>query len=505
MGKNPHLRRSRSWRDISALMSKKLFGTEEAPEVPLHRSSSLGRSRRKRNDATKSRMFHDFEIDDAENVPTVEEQRAKERAFQRGASTKRKPVPISGHNSPQHITRPPRPSTQLPGFTFSTQELEKAKSKPSTSTRHNPPSLHSRSQSVATAHSRMASEMSIPMVLDFDLQRHQDSAMFSPNGGLNFGFEVIERQLSEEERADLINTVPAMHVVNINKLDSKSSKPNALKRLFSLRRNEKPSSTKHSPSSSSSSKRSNSETSNAKTIYARPPAIHSKPLSPPLSPTHPIPLHKRDAPPRLTVQIPDSTMDRASKIFQSIYAAHAQAQEALVSQWGVHTPPSESPSSSRPFLHGHEKSGRTMTAATNVAGRGSPPKGKSSWGFLPHGQSPKAKKGTPQAKQSLLFHSTTGQAVQISTPIELHSQVRESGSRGNNRVVSMRGRISAFPVAPSIRSVPRSSLSDVEDSEEEDFDEPDDEWENNSYLTKKRVSLKEPMWEMLTPPTRVAA
>ena len=246
MGKNPHLRRSRSWRDLSTLMSRKLFGAEQVPEIPLHRSSSLGRSRRKQNDSMKSRIFHDFEIDEVETVPTVEEQRAKERAFQQRAITRRKIVPTSRTSPPQRITRPPRP-TPLPGFTFSTQELERAKSKPSISTSHNSPSLHSRSQSVSTSHSRMASEMSIPMFLDFDLQRHQDSATFSPNGGLNFGFE---RELSAEERADLINTVPAMHVVNINKLDPKPSKPNALKRLFSLRRSEKPLSAKHSPSSS---------------------------------------------------------------------------------------------------------------------------------------------------------------------------------------------------------------------------------------------------------------
>jgi hypothetical protein len=116
-----------------------------------------------------------------------------------------------------------------------------------------------------------------------------------------------------------------------------------------------------------------------------------------------------------------------------------------------------------------------------------------------------AKKGTTPGKQSLLFHSATAQIVEISTPIELQSHATESGSKGSNRGVSMRGRISAFPVAPSIRSVPRSSLSDVEDSEKEDFDESDDEWENNSYHMKRRVSLKEPTWEMLTPPTRVAA
>jgi len=149
-----------------------------------------------------------------------------------------------------------------------------------------------------------------------------------------------------------------------------------------------------------------------------------------------------------------------------------------------------------------------MTAATNGAGQRSTPKRKPSWGLLPSVEilrNPKAQNGTPQGKQSLLFHSTTAQIVEISTPIEQHFQATESGSRGNNRIVSLRGRISAFPVAPSVKSVPRSSLSDIEDSEEEDFEGSDDEWEDNSYHAKNRVSLKEPTWEMLTPPTRVAA
>jgi len=454
-------------------------------------------------------MFHDFEIDEMQNVPTIEEQRAKERAFQRRASTKRKVVPTSGHSSPQHTTKPPRPPTQLPGFTFSTQELERAKSKPSTSTKHNSPSLHSQSQSISIGHSRMASEMSIPMVLDFDLQRHQDSRMFSPKRDLNFGFETNKRELSAQERADLINTIPAMHVVNLNKIDSKPSKPNALKRLFSLRRNEKPTSAKHSPSSSaSSSKHShipNFEGGNSKTIYARPPPIHATPLSPPLSPTHPIPLHKRDGPPRLTVQIPDSTMERASKIFQSIYAAHAHAQEALASEWGVPTPLSASPPSSRAVIHGHEKSGKNISGF--IAEQKPTLKGTSSWGLLPPfeiSRSPKAQRRSPPMKHSSsLFHGTNGKVVEISTPVGHFSPTTELEAKGGGRVVSMRGRISAFPVAPLIKNTV-SSLSDVEDSEEEDFDESDDEWEDNSYIVKNGVSLMEPTWEMLTPPTRVA-
>ena len=195
-------------------------------------------------------------------------------------------------------------------------------------------------------------------------------------------------------------------------------------------------------------------------------------------------------------------MGRASKIFQSIYAAHAHAQEALA-EWGVPTPPSESPPSSRAVLHGHEKPGRSIVATTDATG----PKGKLPCGLLPSVEilrSPKAKKGKPQGKQSLLFHSTTTQILEISMPIEPRFEATELGSRGNNRVVSMRGRISAFPVAPSVKSFP-SSLSNIEDSEEEEFDESDDEWEDNSYIKKNGVSLKEPAWEMLTPPSRVAA
>src|SRR5271170_5449102 len=290
MGKNEHLRRSRSWKDLSIFRSKKVFHTDDSStstvgdSTPrnLHRTSSLGRGK-----LTKSRMFHDFDIDNLpKSIPTPTEQRAKELAFQRRASTTRRKAVVP--------TPPPPPPVKLPGFAFTPQVLHT-------------PTQHVKNRSVSTAgHSRMASEMSVPMVLDFDLERHPDDV------GLDFGFDAsgVERELSEEEKADLIHNAQPMHVVNIQRFGSKSSKPGTLKRLFSLRRNEKSPSRQPSTSKStktSSPKRSESrspqqmipnfEASNSRTIYARPPQMHQRPLSPPPSPTSSsaaVPLHRRD-------------------------------------------------------------------------------------------------------------------------------------------------------------------------------------------------------------------
>lgn len=503
MGKNAHLRRSRSWKDLSAFMSRRIFGDDDVPKVPLQRTSSLERGKQD----TKSRMFNDVEMDNlVKNILTPEEQRAREREFQRRANTKRKLIPTQTTTPPQSIAKPPQPrETQLPGFTFSQQTLTKRLTKvshtPSSSSVQNmsPLSFHSRSQSNA-GHSRKASEISVPMVMDFDLTKHQNSKMFSPDGSINVGLRStkMERELSSEEKLDLINTVPPMHVVNLPKVESKS-KGSTLKRLFSLRRNEKspvhrriPSSSKPSPPQNFAE--INNYNSSRKSIYTRPQPI-SRPLSPPPSPT------KRDAPPRLTVQIPDSTMDRASKIFQSIYIAHAQAQESFTSRWEVATPPSDSPPSS---LHSHDvKYVKSLLEHRPI------PNPKSTWGLLPPARI--APIAEAQKRYSFRRQSTriqSGHVVEISGPIEEHRQSTYIGSnRDSHTGPFLRGRISAFPVPASTKSMTISvedMIVESDLSDEEYSEDSDEEWEDEDFGSSGNGSLKEPAWEMLTPPTRIA-
>ena len=137
MGKR-ELRRSRSWRDLSLFMkmgfSKDSSSIPALPSRSLKRTSSLGRrgmENRTREDITRSRILGD------NIIPSIPDQKIKEKEFQRRASIKRKVVP----ESVVHTTTTPsiktstispesrRPSTashtnQLPAFTFSTKSLE---------------------------------------------------------------------------------------------------------------------------------------------------------------------------------------------------------------------------------------------------------------------------------------------------------------------------------------------------------------------------------------------
>ena len=462
-------------------------------------------------------MFHDFDIDNLpKSIPTPTEQRAKELAFQRRASTTRRKVVVP--------TPPPPPPAQLPGYAFNPQVAHTS-------------SQHVKNRSVSTAHSRMASEMSVPMILDFDVERHLDIV------GLDFGFDEsgrVERELSEEEKADLIHNAQPMHVVNIQRFGSKSSKPGTLKRLFSLRRNEKSPSRQPSTSKStktSSPKRSGSrspqqmipnfEATNSRTIYALPSQMYQTPLSPPPSPTSSsaaVPLHRRDAPPRLTVQIPDSTMDRASKIFQSIYAAHAHAQQEMGSKWGLDTPQSDSPSPPRQVISNlpiPPKTSLDISPKTFNATPRRAPKPHAGIGLLPAAQISRPR------VQSIASTASSGlESVTMTSQVSSHDRHRQSthtrltkrDSRGRTAspevrlskrysriVVTAKGKMLTFPSPPKEKRRSRGGMMEV-DTDEEGF-ESDEEWDVetiDSYTGKLVVSMREPAWEMLTPPTRVA-
>lgn len=513
MGKNTHLRRSRSWKDLSLFMSKRLFGEDDIPKNPLERSSSVHRQ----ND-TKSRIFNDIEMDNlVKNILTPEEQRARERTFQRKANIKRKLVPTTTRNSPVQTVTNPQQSSQLPGFAFSQYALEnnaatKVSHKPSSSSsvrNASPLSFLSRCRS-NTGHSRKESEISLPMIMNFDLERHtQGSKMFSPDGGLNFDLTstIVERELSSEEKTDLINKTPAMHIVDLPK--SSSSKGNStLKRLFSLRKNEKSTYHKRLPSSSSSSKHSPQPQTTippTKSIYRRPVPLLSPPPSPP---------PKRDSPPRLSVQIPDSTMERASKIFQSIYAAHAHAQETYtsslsLSQWEnvLPTPPSESPPST--FYDVKRLSEHLKTSFSSE--HRPAPNPKSTWGLVP------SNRDTPSSKtgKRLSYGKRTATVSHDSKGVNSKTgeERRRSGlwgSKGDSRNGPLlRGRISAFPVSSSRKSVAISveKMGSESDTSDDDFEGTDDEWEDDHFgeSVVRKVSLREPSWEMLTPAIRTIA
>src|SRR5579859_2872803 len=118
MGTDRILRHSRSWKDLSSLMRK--HAHSESPVTPsLKRTSSFG---------SVGRFSEEF----GKDVPSMEEQRIKEREFQQKAGVKRKAVPDTRDaietrgrdTSPAHGARPRTAHGQLPSFSFSTQELE---------------------------------------------------------------------------------------------------------------------------------------------------------------------------------------------------------------------------------------------------------------------------------------------------------------------------------------------------------------------------------------------
>lgn len=534
------------------------------PAVPLNRSSSLGRRREKSTrETTKSRIWSESPL-----VPSVTDQRAKEKDFQRRASTTtRKAVP----ESVVLTTTPPintaSPSSrhqstvaqtgQLPGFTFSTKTLENSPvatsvlppvSKSTTSQSKNVSKSHTKSVSVSTNKS-LASEMSIPMVLDFDLARHPSAGTNSTGskGGLDFGFtaEIVEQTpLTEEEKQNLINTISPMHVVAIPPSTSspKSRRGSStLKRLFSLRKSDRSTSpnrsTKHARSESEKHTRQpsnppsliipNFEASNARTIYARPPQITS-PCS-----------RNRDMAPRLTVQIPDSTMDRASKIFQNIYYAHAAALEkgshtpsrSGDENWGYPTPISGGSATSIGKT-GYEIPDTVETRVSRFSRehRAAPQKPSSAKGRRSVDITPISRSQSPGTRGSLLFSgtpisrsqspATRGSILHHTSMSRSQSPARrnsilsgaavrsQSPAKRNSRILKNSKRLSAFPIPP-MNSVPVPAsavtvvnLSDVESDSSEDWDEEEEEWEIDSIIskgTRGSRKIKEPEWEMLTP------
>ena len=335
----------------------------------------------------------------------------------------------------------------------------------------------------------MPSEMSVPMIADFDLSKHQDNRYFLSDPPLEFNFEVPrspERELSPEEKAEIVSNASPMHVVDLQRLPSKSQKPGTLKRLFSRGKSKKsfsprlptPKSSPPTKTSSPANSVPNIEPIHTTTIYQRPPLV-TAPLSPPLSP------HRKDAPPRLTVQIPDSTMERASKIFQSIYAAHAHAQEST--QWEFPTPPTTSAGPSSAPARSVDIFDAAMTFTKRISGHRTAPAPTDHDKGTEPSQSNRSAPSTPQKRRS----------------IRVMSVLR----RNSHMVHTSSGNLLVFPKPPGMESVLR--LSDVEesgDSEQDDDseEESDDEWDDSvSFSSKKpESSYKEPVWEMLTPPNK---
>ena len=72
-------------------------------------------------------------------------------------------------------------------------------------------------------------------------------------------------------------------------------------------------------------------------------------------------------------------------------------------------------------------------------------------------------------------------------------------------VVTAKGKMLTFPSPPKEKRRSRGGVMEF-DTDEEGF-ESDEEWDVetiDSYTGKLVVSMREPAWEMLTPPTRVA-
>ena len=510
MPRKPELRRSRSWKDLSSFMSKKLWTNDaNVPEVPLHRSLSVGRGQR-RNQVRKSKMFHDFDVIQHEETipPTIVERRPtnEQRTLQKRASTRRKAATATKRSSTT-FKQQQALASQLPGFAFSPKAT-------GPKARHS--RSHSRNMSASTAHSRKASEVSVPLVLDFDIAHSHDSG--TPTNGFDFGFissPIIDRDLTAEEKATLVNNAAPMHIVQIP--SRKPTKQNSLKRLFSLR---KSNSDKGSPSTSKRNSPQELAVTAERSIYMRPPAVgRQRPLSPPSSPG-------RDTlPPRLTVQIPDSTFERASKIFQSIYTAHASAQESYTSkeQWGIPTPVSASAPVTRAVINGDEikhimNAPEDVSLSFNAEGR-TVPKVKAKWSLMPNvemmgksdrlwGNNEGCRRLSCESRAPSLRNVKESErpAANNATPTTTTPPLAKAQVPVHVPVTGTRGRISAFPI-PITKIVPLTiyeSTDEYTSSEEEDFKDSDDEWDDleTSYHRASGGVFKEPAWEMLTPANR---
>jgi hypothetical protein len=83
-----------------------------------------------------------------------------------------------------------------------------------------------------------------------------------------------------------------------------------------------------------------------------------------------------------------------------------------------------------------------------------------------------------------------------------------AAKRRGSRITSGRW-LSAFPIPPGVKGPPSPvvDLSDVDESDDsfDDWNESDEEWDNDTLSSDggKIFSLKEPAWEMLTPPSKV--
>ena len=83
-----------------------------------------------------------------------------------------------------------------------------------------------------------------------------------------------------------------------------------------------------------------------------------------------------------------------------------------------------------------------------------------------------------------------------------------AAKRRGSRITSGRW-LSAFPIPSGVKgpASPVVDLSDVDESEDslEDWDGSDEEWDNDTLSSDggKIFPLKEPAWEMLTPPSKV--
>jgi len=260
----------------------------------------------------------------------------------------------------------------------------------------------------------------------------------------------------------------------------------------------------------------NFEAANARTIYARPPAAREA--------------RARDMAPRLTVQIPDSTMDRASKIFQGIYAAHAAALEQVQGQvgssYGARVEGGSYERGRAAGRHGTSGSSSSSIARTvfetpmgetrlsrfsrensrgmkgdlrrsdDEMGTTTLKERSQSPGIMKRGSvylTPISRSQSPAKRNSLLGPSS-------------RSRSQESAKRNSRVMRRSSKRLSSFPVPPMTRipepvAVTGGDLSDFESGSEEE--EEGSEWEMESVGSMDgRGKIKEPEWEMLTPVSR---
>jgi hypothetical protein len=173
------------------------------------------------------------------------------------------------------------------------------------------------------------------------------------------------------------------------------------------------------------------------------------------------------------VQIPDSNLERASKIFQSVYMASQESWEF----------PSPASSSIRSDLK------RDSPVKTRVE--------------LKETGVMNISEHMSLADESPAIETTAPLVIRRNPPqIPLPSELK----RRSRAFVTTRGRKIAFPVKRHPHRFNGAVLDLTDEDSGSDGDDEDDVWDDDVVSADekgRKLTLKDPTWEMITPPSRI--